>query len=240
VASGAGSQAFGWRANATGAQSVAVGNQAQATGANATALGNGSIANADNATALGQGAQATAANATALGKGATAGFAGSTAIGAGAATTAANQVSIGGAGSSVRVGDIAASTASQQASSTTLATVDANGVLGRSSLSIGSIQNSFASFQGQLNSLFDLDRRQDKRIDKADEGVAMALALESPSVPAGATFAFSGGIGGYEGKHALATAISAAVGEMSTISAGVGYGLNSGEIGYRGGFQIAF
>ncbi len=68
----------------------------------------------------------------------------------------------------------------------------------------------------------------------------MALALESPNVPAGATFALSGGIGGYQGKHALATAISAAVGEMTTVSAGFGYGLNSGEIGYRAGFQIAF
>jgi hypothetical protein len=68
----------------------------------------------------------------------------------------------------------------------------------------------------------------------------MALALDSPVVPAGAHFALSGGIGGYQGKHALATAISAAVGQMSTVSAGFGYGIDSGEIGYRAGFQIAF
>ena len=68
----------------------------------------------------------------------------------------------------------------------------------------------------------------------------MALALDSPNVPVGASFAISGGIGGYQGKHALAAAVSAAVSEMSTVSAGFGYGLNSGEVGYRGGFQVAF
>jgi hypothetical protein len=68
----------------------------------------------------------------------------------------------------------------------------------------------------------------------------MALALDSPNIPSGATFAFSGGIGGYQGKHALATAISAAVSETTTVSAGFGYGLNSGKVGYRAGFQVAF
>jgi hypothetical protein len=68
----------------------------------------------------------------------------------------------------------------------------------------------------------------------------MALAMESPAVPAGKSFALSGGVGGYEGKHALATAISAAIGETANVSAGVGYGFNTGEVGYRAGFQFAF
>ena len=68
----------------------------------------------------------------------------------------------------------------------------------------------------------------------------MALALESPNIPAGSRFAVSGGVGGYQGRHSLATAISAALGEKATASAGLGYGLNSGEIGYRAGFQVAF
>ena len=71
-------------------------------------------------------------------------------------------------------------------------------------------------------------------------GVAMALAMESPAVPAGKSFALSGGVGGYQGKHALSTAISAAVGEDASVSAGLGYGLDTGEVGYRAGFQIAF
>lgn len=68
----------------------------------------------------------------------------------------------------------------------------------------------------------------------------MALAMETPNVPAGASFAISGGVGGYNGRHSLAAAMSAAIGEMSSVSAGFGYGLNSGEVGYRAGFQFAF
>jgi hypothetical protein len=64
--------------------------------------------------------------------------------------------------------------------------------------------------------------------------------MDSPAVPAGASFALSGGIGGFEGKHSLATAISAAVGEKASVSAGLGMGLDTGEIGYRAGFLIAF
>jgi hypothetical protein len=68
----------------------------------------------------------------------------------------------------------------------------------------------------------------------------MALALDSPNIPTGAHFAVSGGVGGYQGKHSFAAAVSAAVNDMTTVSAGVGYGLNSGEIGYRAGFKFAW
>lgn len=250
VASGAGAQAFGWRANATGTQSTAVGNQAQATGTNSTSLGNGSqatgasstavgngsIANSTNATALGQNSRATQANATAVGQGANANFAGSTAVGFGATTTAANQVTLGGAGSSVRVGDIAASTAAQQASTVGFATVDANGVLGRSTINL----NTIASLQGQVGTLFDLADESRRDIKEANEGIAMAMAMETPSIPAGAHFAVSGGVGYFKKQAALATAISAAVGEMSMVSAGVSYGFDSKKVGARAGFQFAF
>ncbi len=113
-------------------------------------------------------------------------------------------------------------------------------MFGRSALSVASIQSSFASFQSQIGDLFTHDRQQDKNIGKANEGVAMALALETPAIPSGAHFALSGGIGGSQGKHSLATAVSVAIGETATVSAGAGYGLNSGEVGYRAGFQFAW
>ena len=178
-----------------------------------------------------------------MGAGANATFTGSTAIGAGANTTAANQVTLGGAGSSVRVGDIAASTAAQQASSSNLATVDANGVLGRSNVSLaslGALQNGFTAVQGQIGTLFDLADENRRDIRDANEGVAMALAMETPSIPAGANFAVSGGIGHFKNRTALATAIAAAVGEMSSVSVGVSYGFDSKELGTRAGFQFAF
>ena len=96
------------------------------------------------------------------------------------------------------------------------------------------------ALQDDVEILYDQNRRQNRQIDKANEGVAMALAMESPAVPEGSTFALSGGLGGYQGKNALSTAVSAAVGDKATVSAGLGYGLNSGEVGYRAGFQIAF
>jgi hypothetical protein len=158
-------------------------------------------------------------------------------------TTATNQVTLGGVGSAVRVGDIAASTAAQATASTNLATVDANGIIGRSGLSLaslGTLQNSFATVQGQIGQLFDLNQLNRRDIQDANEGVAMALAMDTPSIPAGAHFAVSGGVGYFKQHAALATAISAAVGEMSQVSAGVSYGFDSKEVGARAGFQFAF
>jgi len=158
-------------------------------------------------------------------------------------TTSTNQVALGGTSSSVRIGDIAASTAAQQASSANLATIDANGTVGRSGVSLaslGGLQNSFAAVQGQIGQLFDLNERNRRDIGEANEGVAMALAMDTPNIPAGAHFAVSGGVGYFNSKAALATAISAAVGEMSQVSAGVSYGFDSNKVGARAGFQFAF
>jgi hypothetical protein len=152
-------------------------------------------------------------------------------------------VTLGGGGSSVRVGDAAASTAAQDTASTNLATMDANGVLGRSNIglaSIGALQNSFATAAGQIGQLFDLSKQNQKDIRQADEGVAMAMAMETPAIPSGARYAISGGVGYFKNKMALATAISAAVGEMSQVSAGVSYGFDSQKLGARAGFQFAF
>ncbi|HZH07964.1 MAG TPA: YadA-like family protein, partial [Lautropia sp.] len=236
VASATGAQAFGWQARATANLTLAVGHQAVASGPQATALG--------------KNANASGANSTAVGFGATA--------------TADNQVVLGGAGSSVRIGDIAASTALQQASSANLATVDANGVLGRSTIapaaittlqttvaaqgtSITALQatqatqgTSIAALQGQTATLFDLSDINRRGIRKANEGVAMALAMETPGIPTGANFAVSGGVGYYENRTAATAAFSARVGEMSAVSAGVGVGLNTGEVGARAGFQMAW
>ncbi len=108
--------------------------------------------------------------------------------------------------------------------------------MGQLNAAIGDI----TALENSVAGLFQHDRAQDRKIGKATEGVAMALALDSPSIPPGASFAMSGGIGGYDGKHALATAISAAIGEMATVSAGFGYGFSTHEVGYRAGFQIAW
>jgi hypothetical protein len=104
----------------------------------------------------------------------------------------------------------------------------------------GELSDSVAKLQDNQDLLFDLADRNRHDIREANEGVAMALAMDSPNIPAGAHFALSGGVGYFKGRGALATAISAAVSEMSSLSAGVAYGFRSKEVGARAGFQLAW
>ena len=136
-------------------------------------------------------------------------------------------------------------------------TVDNNGTLGKSanlsaavsqigsqveSLQTGQalIDDQVAGLQSGQASLFDLADLNRRDIGKANEGVAMALAMESPALPSGTNFALSGGIGYYQNRAAATTAVTARVGKNASISAGVGFGFNSGEVGARGGFQVAW
>ncbi|MDO9489298.1 MAG: YadA-like family protein, partial [Sphingomonadaceae bacterium] len=214
-ASGRGAQAFGWQSRATGNLSLSAGHQATASGVQATAVGKNAVASGAN----------------------------STAIGFGATATVDNQVVLGGTGSSVRVGDITASTAAQAAASVGVATVDANGVLGRNTTLLANTAAntaSIATLQGQTATLFDLADVNRRDIRTANEGVAMALAMDSPSIPDGANYALSGGFGYFQKRTAFSSAVSARVGEMSAFSAGIGVGLDSGEVGGRAGFQVAW
>ena len=92
----------------------------------------------------------------------------------------------------------------------------------------------------QINALFDLNDINRRDIRRANEGVAMALAMESPALPPGASFAISGGVGYFQERTAGTFAFTARVGPMTSISAGAGFGFNSGEIGARAGFQHAW
>ena len=117
-----------------------------------------------------------------------------------------------------------------------IATVDANGVLGRSTTLLPAL----TALQANSDALFELADRNRHDIREANEGIAMALALDSPNIPAGSSFALSGGIGYFKNRTALATAISVAVSETSAFSAGLGYGFKSKEIGARAGVQLAW
>ena len=50
----------------------------------------------------------------------------------------------------------------------------------------------------------------------------------------------SGGVGYYNERTAGTVAMSARIGTNAAVSAGVGVGFDSGEVGARGGFQIAW
>jgi hypothetical protein len=92
----------------------------------------------------------------------------------------------------------------------------------------------------QINSLFDLTETNRLDIRKANEGVAMALAMETPQLPGDARFGVSGGVGYFQNRLAGTAAMAARIGTMASFSAGVGVGLDSGEIGARAGFSAAW
>ena len=193
-----------------------------------TAIGFRTVVEADGGTAIGANARASQV--------------GATAIGFGAVTTAANQVTLGGAGSSVRIGDIAASTAAQ-AGATAVMTVDASGTVGADPTirpAISALQSGQAAMQGQIRNLYDLNAATRRDLGKVTEGVAMALAMERPSLPPGTRFGLAGGFGYYNDRTAGAASFAFRITEHSSVSGGVGFGMSTGEVGARAGFQAAW
>jgi hypothetical protein len=126
---------------------------------------------------------------------------------------------------------IAANTASIGANSAAITTANAN---------IASLQTLTSNQTAQINTLFGQTAELRDAVDRANEGVAMALAMESPMLPAGTNFGLSGGVGYYDDQAAGTLAVSARVGTNMSVGAGLGVGFDSGEVGARGGFQIAW
>ena len=102
---------------------------------------------------------------------------------------------------------------------------------------IGALQHDLGEAMGSFRE--DLDR-QGKRIDVATEGVAMALALKSPTIPDGKTFALSGGFGAFEGRQAFAMSGGIQATDAVEIDGGFAVGLQSGSVGGRAGATIAW
>ena len=181
----------------------------------------GSIATTG-AIAIGTDATATAPSAVALGNNAAATHQGSTAIGASSQSTAANQVTLGGTGSSVRIGDIDASTAAQSGP-VAIATVDANGTIGRSTVLIPALQ-------ADIGELFDL-RRLDRR--EMRQGIAAAAAMGSapmPSAPGRTSYVLNGS--SFRGQQALGGSFMHRLDTRSpfAISAGFSYAGNKNNV----------
>jgi hypothetical protein len=105
---------------------------------------------------------------------------------------------------------------------------------------ITGLQGNVATLQGNVTTLFDLAAVNRTDIRKANEGVAMALAMESPDLPAGTKIGVAGGIGYYQNRLAGTASFAARVGTNASFSAGVGLGFDSGEVGARAGFQAAW
>ncbi len=78
------------------------------------------------------------------------------------------------------------------------------------------------------------------QIEENTEGVAMALALQTPWVPPTQSFALSGGAGAYEGEHAIALGAAFRVDPHIQVEGGVGYGLGEQTIGGRVGMTVSW
>lgn len=224
IAIGAGAQT-----SATGIASIAIGPTSTATGDGSVAVGAVSLANAAAATAVGRLSSASGIGSTALGNTAFAAADGSIALGQGSIANQVNTVSVGAAGTERRIVNVAAGTGA----------TDAVNLSQLSAVNAG-LSNGLAAANADINELFDLTNRNRRDIRDSNEGVAMALAMDTPAIPAGANVALSGGLGYFKNRVSFATAISVAVGQMSSVSAGLGYGINSKEIGARAGFQLAW
>ena len=214
-----------------------------ACGTFATAVGEGSTAVGYDSTSLGR-------NATALGFQASANQAGSTAIGANAASTAENQVALGGAGSSVRIGDIDASTLAQEGE-VDVVTIDQNGTLGRqqaaSAASVANIRVSMntlsavtdAQFtalesrllglEGQVSTFFDLTDSIDR---DAQRGIASIAAQANPHFPSAAgKTSYASNVAVYRGEVGVSAGLMHRFDGDLAITAGVTYaGGNSTSI----------
>ena len=230
IANGASATALGQLAEAVGPAATALGHNADAFGIATTAVGVRAQAIAAGATALGRLAVASGATSTALGANAAASFANSTALGTGAATTATNQVSLGGTGSSVRIGDIAASTAAQ-AGTLGVVTVDAGGTLGRNTTlltSVAALQTASSAagvrldtLDGQVGTLFDL-RGRDR--DDFKKGIAAATAMGHaafPSAPGKTSYVLNGAT--FRGEAAVGGSLMHRFDTDTPIALGVGF-----------------
>lgn len=80
----------------------------------------------------------------------------------------------------------------------------------------------------------------DRKLDVANEGVAMAFALKAPYVAPDKSFALSGGWGGFEGENAFAVSGAVRTGEYIQLDAGIAVGAAEGSIGGRAGATISW
>ena len=105
------------------------------------------------------------------------------------------------------------------------------------------LANTSAQLATASTQIADLNRRtenQEERLDEVEDGVAMALAMETPVIPSGKRYAMTLGGGFYNQGSAVTTSFAGRVNDNVTISAGAGVGADTGKVGARGGVTFAW
>ena len=246
---------------AAGQNSLAVGPGATSSGQQATAVGNGSSATGPQSTALGNGANSTGTNSVALGAGSTDGGA-SDVVSVGSSTTQRKIINLA-AGTISATSTDAVNGSQLNATNTTLASVQttANGALQRSggtmtgSINMGgnSITNLAApvnpndavnkAYVDQLagNNTTDIANLKlglndaFKQIDKASDGVAVAIAMGGGFLSDNKKAALWANYGNFQGRSALAFEGYARLDNNWIIGGSIGYSLDQQTIGTRVG-----
>lgn len=91
-----------------------------------------------------------------------------------------------------------------------------------------------------MGTLSDRIRSQGARIEDNKEGIAMAMALDAPYVPADRTFAVSAGLGSFEGSQALAASMGFRFDANTQFDAGITYSMDRDQVGGRIGVTYAW
>ena len=267
-AAGSNSLAFGTNASAADAGNIAIGQNSNASGANAIAIGIGAVSAANsvvigpgatdnnftnasvygvnaqvgatgnvaigdsanaasaNSVAVGQNAIVLASNGSAFGQGATvqAGATNSVAIGQGSVASAPNTVSVGAAGNERRITNVAA------------------GVNGTDAVNVNQLNSVVASmnYQPQIDSLQSQVNDTNRRVDKANSGVAMAMAMGGGGLPDNKKYALGINYGTFAGQNALALQSALRLSENIVASGAVGFGIDQKQVGGRVGVQFAW
>ena len=158
---------------------------------------------------------------------------------------------LGGAGSSVAIGDIAASDAAQTGEEQ-FVTVDANGTLGVSNAATAaSVQNvrvavesvaaiSDAQFNALSNRVTDLGFRMEELDESLSGGIAAAAALGSAIVMPDKSFVLSGNVANYNGEQGFAMNFTGRVSDSVAVGAGFAGSTGDGEVIAQAGFALGF
>ena len=94
------------------------------------------------------------------------------------------------------------------------------------------------ALEGRFDDLAGDVRYLGQRMDRVEEGIAMALALASP-LPDFEKLAFSVNLGGFADKQALSVSAGVKLAPNVILSSGLGLGLKKGSVGYRVGLSWA-